>query len=94
MSQGASALWSVDIWRSGSGLECCVADTRSGAIVVSRPLKSLTASSIVEVLDGAIREPGLPWGIATDCSRVFSSQEFSGFLWRQGIIHQVSPAGL
>jgi hypothetical protein len=85
--------WDVDIWKSESGFECWVADARGGNPLVCRPLKSLAVSSIVEVLEGVIRDFGLPSGIRTDSGTEFMGREFRGFLASHGIAHQVATAG-
>jgi len=82
--------WDVDIRKPDSGIECWVADTRDGNTLACRPLKSPASSSIMEVLEGAIRAFGRPSSIRTDCGAQFTSQEFRGFLASRGIAHRVA----
>lgn len=85
-----STVWDLDIWRLESGFECCVADARGGN--VCRPLKSLSVSSIIEFLEGVIRDFGLPSGIRSDSSKEFMRWEFREFVASRGICHQVARA--
>jgi hypothetical protein len=92
-SPEGSTVWDLDIWKSESGFECWVADARGGDTLARTPLKSRTVSSIVEALEMAIRDLGLPSVIRTDCGTEFTGQGFRRFLASHGIGHQVMLPG-
>jgi transposase InsO family protein len=78
-------------WRkSESTFEFWVADAHNRNTLVSRPVKSLSVASIVGVLEGAIRDFGLPWAIRTDLGTEFTNGEFRRFLASHGIAHEMT----
>ena len=89
-SRDGPTIWKVGWRKSESAFVFWVADARSGNALVCRPLKSLAVASIVEVLEGAIRDFGLPLGIRSDGGTEFTHGEFGRFLASHGIAHQVS----
>jgi hypothetical protein len=88
--QEGSTVWNVDIRKQESGFECWVADAR-GNTLARRPLKSVAVSSIVEVLEGAIRDLGLPSRIRTDCGTVFTGQGYYACIYNHSINSRDAP---
>ena len=88
--RNSSTVWTVDWWKSAPIYIFWVANDRSGNVLACRALHSLTVSSIVEVLEGAIRDHGVPSGIRTDHGAEFANEEFRRFLDLHDIAHLLS----
>ena len=85
-------VWDVDYGILESAFEPWVADVHNGTVLVCRPLESLAVSSIVDAIEGAIRDFGPPREIRTDASTVFKMREFYRLLCSYDIDHCVRRA--